>query len=43
MDTNIKNLQQDVQNNRVPQNEDDKFAEIMDVSFFFNVCLCLIF
>lgn len=33
MDTNIKNLQQDVINNRVPQNEDDKFAEIMDVCF----------
>lgn len=30
MDSNIKNLQQDVTNNRVPQNEDDRFAEIME-------------
>lgn len=39
MDSNIKNLQQDVTNNRVPQSEDDHFAEIMDVSFVFNQLL----
>lgn len=34
MDNSIKNLQTDVANNRVPQSDDDKFVEIMDVSFF---------
>lgn len=30
MDSNIKNLQTDINNNRVPQNEDDKFLEVME-------------
>lgn len=33
MDVNIKNLKTDLTNNRVPQNEDDKFLEVMEVSF----------
>lgn len=32
MDASIKNLQQDVANNRVPQDGDDKFVDVMDVS-----------
>lgn len=30
MDANIKNLVTDISNNRVPQNEDDKFLEVME-------------
>lgn len=30
MDTNIKNLITDISNNKVPQNEDDKFLEVME-------------
>lgn len=34
MENNLKNLETDLANNRIPQNEDDKFAEVMGVSFF---------
>ncbi|XP_045469378.1 protein diaphanous isoform X3 [Harmonia axyridis] len=30
MDSNIRNLQTDVNNNRVPQSDDDKFLEVME-------------
>lgn len=33
MDTSIKNLKTDLANNRVPQSEDDKFLEVMEVKF----------
>lgn len=33
MDTSIKNLKTDLTNNRVPQSEDDKFLEVMEVNF----------
>ena len=49
MDSNIRNLQTDINNNRVPQGEDDKFLEVMEVdavtssnpddgNFFFFFC-----
>lgn len=31
MDTSIKNLKTDLTNNRVPQSEDDKFLDVMEV------------
>lgn len=31
MDSSIKNLNTDLANNRVPQSEDDKFLEVMEV------------
>jgi hypothetical protein len=31
MDSNIRNLQTDINNNRVPQSGDDKFLEVMEV------------
>ena len=31
MDSNIRNLQTDINNNRVPPGEDDKFLEVMEV------------
>lgn len=34
MDNNLKNLKTDLENNRIPQSDDDKFVEVMDVSFF---------
>lgn len=30
MDSSVKNLQTDINNNRIPQNEDDKFLEVME-------------
>lgn len=33
MDRSIRNLKTDLENNRVPQCDDDKFAEVMEVSF----------
>ncbi|KAL1500812.1 hypothetical protein ABEB36_006253 [Hypothenemus hampei] len=30
MDVNIKNLKTDLENNRIPQSEDDRFVEVMD-------------
>lgn len=33
MKIKIKNLQTDLQNSRVPQSEDDRFEEVMNVSF----------
>lgn len=35
MDSNIRNLQTDITNNKVPQSDDDKFLDVMEVSFFF--------
>jgi len=33
MDMSIKNLETDLTNSKVPQNADDKFTEVMSVSF----------
>lgn len=35
MDNSIRNLKTDLDNNRVPQNEDDKFGEVMEVFSLF--------
>lgn len=35
MEINVKNLQTDLANSRVPQCDDDKFEEVMSVSFFY--------
>ena len=35
MESNIKNLEQDVNNSRVPQSDKDRFAEVMAVSFYY--------
>lgn len=34
MEANIKNLETDLANNKIPLDEDDKFTEVMGVSFF---------
>lgn len=34
MDSNIRNLEQDLSNAKVPQSDDDRFVEVMGVSFF---------
>jgi diaphanous 2 len=33
MDTNIQNLETDLKNTKEPQGDDDKFSEVMGVSF----------
>lgn len=33
MDTNVRNLETDLNNNKVPQSEDDLFSKVMGVSF----------
>lgn len=33
MDSSIKNLETDLANSKVPQSDEDKFAEVMGVSF----------
>jgi diaphanous 2 len=33
MDANIRNLENDLNNNKQPQGDDDKFTEVMGVSF----------
>lgn len=53
MDTNVRNLETDLNNNKVPQSEDDLFSKVMGVSFlkrqikpyclFFCVCLIYLF
>lgn len=35
MDSSIRNLQTDITNNKVPQSDDDKFLDVMEVSFFY--------
>lgn len=34
MENNIKNLEQDVVNARIPQSDQDRFADVMTVSFY---------
>lgn len=38
MDSNIRNLQTDINNNRVPQSGDDKFLEVMEVRNYCDNC-----
>lgn len=37
MDSAIKNLETDLNNNKEPQGEDDKFCEVMAVSFYMQI------
>lgn len=47
MDTNVRNLETDLNNNKVPQSEDDLFSKVMGVSFpnstvYFFFCFILL-
>jgi len=35
MDTNIRNLEQDLANAKIPQDDEDLFIDVMKVSFYF--------
>lgn len=40
METNIRNLEKDLSNAKVPQCDDDLFIDVMKVSFFYIVSTC---
>lgn len=43
MESNVKNLETDLANNKISQDEDDKFSEVMGVSFLFYNLLFVLF
>lgn len=39
MDSNIRNLEQDLSNAKVPQSDEDMFVDVMGVSFLFSLSI----